>query len=78
MADHFYAVLPAKAGRAIMAPDGNIVVGTGTAGSTYIELRVPDVLFSDAAIRHRARLVLREAIEALEEYLSNHKLPLGG
>lgn len=74
MADHFFGILPGKAAQAVGQPDSAIVVGTSTAGATYIELRIPDALVTSLKMRETVEL----AIEAFEQFFAQHKLTLGG
>lgn len=60
MADHFYGKLGGKADN---MSDSTVIVGTSTAGSTYIEVRVPDGIATlrrrdvGAILRHIARYI---------------------
>ena len=72
MADHFFAILPGNVESAVSDPQKFVIVGTSTAGPTYIEVRVPDALAGQAGtVGDRQRMTVQLAMEALEQYFNN-------
>ena len=79
MSDHFFACAPGNVEAALGNPQKLIVVGTSTAGSSDIELRVPDALAGEAGtVGDRQRMTVILFLEALLGYFADHKLPIGG
>lgn len=72
MSDHYFAVLPGNVEAAVSNPQGKIVVGTSSAGESYIELRVPDALVGEAgSVGDRQRITVVQFAQALREYFAN-------